>query len=114
MYVFLSARDEPPVANAGEDVLLQLPNDTVTLDGSQSKDDVRIVKYAWRLASVGVPHVKLEDADTPTPTLTNMSAGEYVLFLEVTDGQGQTDEDSVNVFVLGSSIFSTQTAGCMI
>ena len=32
-------QDYPPEANAGEDVLIHLPNNTVTLNGSKSRDD---------------------------------------------------------------------------
>ena len=38
----------PPVAHAGPDISIQLPNDVVELDGSESTDDKGIVSYEWK------------------------------------------------------------------
>ena len=37
----------PPVADAGGDLTLHLPVSVVTLNGSRSSDDVRIVSWRW-------------------------------------------------------------------
>lgn len=42
--------DRPPVADAGPDRVVQ-PQDSVTLDGIQSKDDIKIVSYQWHMVS---------------------------------------------------------------
>lgn len=47
----LLAVDAPPTANAGEDQYIQLPTDTVVLDGSKSNDDIKIMAYLWALTS---------------------------------------------------------------
>jgi hypothetical protein len=39
--------DYPPTANAGEDVILHLPVNSVTLNGSQSSDDHGIKSWEW-------------------------------------------------------------------
>ena len=42
--------NEPPVANAGPDKELTLPDDSpmsTELDGSASKDDIKITSYLW-------------------------------------------------------------------
>lgn len=39
--------NKPPVANAGPDVVVYLPNRAVELDGSSSYDDHGIVEYEW-------------------------------------------------------------------
>ena len=45
---FLSSEvNQPPVAHAGPDITLMLPNNFVELDGSQSTDDKGIVAYLW-------------------------------------------------------------------
>ena len=45
------APNQSPVADAGEDLIIKLPTNTVILDGTGSTDDVGIAKYRWRLKS---------------------------------------------------------------
>lgn len=42
--------DKPPVAMAGQDRVVQ-PREDVTLNGIESKDDKKIVKYEWTQVS---------------------------------------------------------------
>lgn len=44
-----SAVDHPPVANAGPDQTITLPQNSITLNGNQSSDDHQIVLYEWSL-----------------------------------------------------------------
>lgn len=39
--------DYPPKANAGSNVIISLPQNTVTLYGNASTDDKGIVSYEW-------------------------------------------------------------------
>jgi dyslexia-associated protein KIAA0319-like protein len=39
--------DYPPEANAGQDVIIYLPQNAVTLNGNQSKDDRGISSWEW-------------------------------------------------------------------
>ena len=39
--------NKPPIANAGADVVVHLPNRAAALDGSSSYDDHGIVEYEW-------------------------------------------------------------------
>ena len=43
----LSVPNKPPVANAGGDKTITLPQRLVTIDGSKSSDDKGIVQYSW-------------------------------------------------------------------
>lgn len=43
----LKVPDYPPVANAGQDVILYLPHNFVTLNGSLSTDDKGIASWEW-------------------------------------------------------------------
>lgn len=45
---FILDINQPPVANAGPDVIVHLPNRAAELDGSKSIDDHGITKYIWR------------------------------------------------------------------
>ena len=47
MYSFASDQNHPPEANAGGDKIEHLPAHFVTLDGSQSTDDRKIVSWEW-------------------------------------------------------------------
>ena len=46
-YFALLDKTSAPVANAGGDVVVQLPVVSVALDGSASYDDEAIVSYLW-------------------------------------------------------------------
>ncbi|MEL7450695.1 MAG: PKD domain-containing protein [Pseudomonadota bacterium] len=85
----------PPVANAGEDLTIDLDTRggqaTVTLDGGGSSDaDNNIVSYVW----TGSP----DPNDEVSPQVV-VGAGQFVFTLMVTDASGQSDTDSVTVTI---------------
>ena len=47
IFLVFSVANEPPVANAGGNQEIQLPQLLVTLDGSRSSDDHKITDYLW-------------------------------------------------------------------
>lgn len=96
-----AALNSPPVANAGEDQTVQLPMDTVLLDGSRSYDDVRIIDYIWTLVSENSDGLLLEGEFTPRLTVRNLKADTYTFNLTVFDEMAQADDDTVNIFVKG-------------
>src|ERR671924_253530 len=93
--------NQPPTANAGDDQTVN-EADSVSLDGSGSSDpDGTIASYSWtQTAGTGVT---LDDASSATPSFTapDVSAdGDTLTFeLTVTDNDGATATDSVNVNV---------------
>lgn len=93
---------KPPIADAGADVSLQLPRDSVKLDGSKSTDDVGIVTYQWEQVSGG--DVKMKGRKTAVLNLNGLQTGTYNFTLTVFDVDGQSDKDGVTVIVKG--IFS--------
>jgi len=48
---FFAATDYPPRANAGSNVIISLPQKSVTLYGNSSTDDKKIVSYEWTQTS---------------------------------------------------------------
>lgn len=42
--------DYPPIANAGPNQAVTLPQNSITLNGNQSSDDHEIVSYEWSLS----------------------------------------------------------------
>lgn len=89
----------PPVANAGEDQLVDV-DAPATLDGSGSTDpDNDIVSYQWE--QTDGPTVALTNADTATAQFTaSVTAGSTLTFeLTVTDAAGLQSSDSCIVTV---------------
>ncbi|XP_012890677.1 PREDICTED: dyslexia-associated protein KIAA0319 homolog [Dipodomys ordii] len=95
-----SAVDYPPVANAGPNQTIALPQNSITLNGNQSSDDHRIVLYEWSLSSSSESkEVTMEGAQTPYLHLSAMQEGEYTFQLMVTDSSGQQSVALVTVIV---------------
>ena len=91
--------DLPPVADAGEDVYIQLPTDFVLLSGLGSSDDKGIEFYEWVQTS-GNEQIGIFPAG-PSLDVVGLTEGTYEFTLSVFDELGQRDEDSVRVFVEG-------------
>ncbi|XP_037957769.1 dyslexia-associated protein KIAA0319-like protein [Teleopsis dalmanni] len=98
--IMVKATDYPPVANAGEAVILFLPNNNVTLNGTASTDDHEIVAWEWtKDASDETKAVDMQNTRTPYVQLSNLEEGMYTFVLKVTDESGQFSTAKVNVFV---------------
>ncbi|XP_013097852.1 dyslexia-associated protein KIAA0319-like protein [Stomoxys calcitrans] len=96
----LKGTDYPPVANAGDAVILYLPNNNVTLNGTASSDDHEIVAWEWtKDASDEAKAVDMQNTRTPYVQLSNLEEGMYTFVLKVTDGSGQSSTAKVHVFV---------------
>ncbi|HET7506579.1 MAG TPA: S8 family serine peptidase [Kofleriaceae bacterium] len=87
-----------PLAAAGPDQVV-LPSAAVALDGTASHDfDGTIASYAWT-QTAGTP-VTLTGADTATPSFTAPAGSGTLTFqLVVTDNDGKTGTDTVDVIV---------------
>ncbi|THU34102.1 T9SS type A sorting domain-containing protein [Niastella caeni] len=101
----------PPVANAGSDITITLPTNSVTLDGAASRDaDGTIVTYAWTKVA-GPSQYSIVNAGVASPTVTGLAAGVYVFRLQVTDDKGATASDDVTVTVLAANLGPVSNAG---
>jgi hypothetical protein len=91
---------QPPVANAGADQTITLPVNSATMNGSgSSASSGSIVSYAWTEKS-GPSTVTL--SNTAQNTVSNLQAGNYVFSLTVTDQNGATGTDSIQISVLAA------------
>lgn len=88
-----------PTANAGPDKVITTRS--ITLYGSATDKDGRIVSYKWE--KYYGPAVTLTNANTATVTLSGMQDGKYFLRLLVMDDKGATDYDYMNVIVEGGT-----------
>lgn len=110
--------DQPiavPVADAGEDRLVNV-GDMVTFDGSGSFDPQgRALTYTWHVVDVpdlsAVTDASLTGADTVAPTLTIDTRGVYVLNLAVNNGLSSSLADAVVITALGNDNAPVANAG---
>lgn len=91
--------DYPPSANAGQPVILYLPQNNVTLDGSLSTDDHEIVAWEWTKDPSDSKAVDMQDTRTPHLRLSHLEEGIYTFILKVTDASNQSNTAKVSVFV---------------
>lgn len=89
-----------PAANAGNDLSINRPQNTVTLDGSQSTDaGGSIEQYRWTQLS-GPAVSAISQPNNVTTSVSNLVTGKYVFKLEVTDNEGGVATDVVEVTVV--------------
>ncbi|MFZ6010667.1 MAG: PKD domain-containing protein [Bacteroidota bacterium] len=100
--------DFPPVANAGADVSITLPNNTISLTGSGTDPDGSVT-YLW--SKYSGPNATLTDKTAATVLVSNLQEGTYVFKLAVTDDMGATDIDYATILVSAAAATSTSTAG---
>jgi hypothetical protein len=88
----------PPTASAGSDKSVSLPQNNYSIFGSAEDTDGLVVSVQWQKLSG--PTVTLQGANTLTLTLNNISAGSYIFELTVTDNDGLTSSDSMQLDVV--------------
>lgn len=93
--------DYPPQANAGADVILYLPHNNITLNGTLSTDDHQIVSWEWTkdASDDATKAVDMQNTRTPFLDISHLEEGIYTFELKVTDAKGQNSSSKVHVFV---------------
>ncbi|MGH8925070.1 MAG: PQQ-dependent sugar dehydrogenase, partial [Acidimicrobiia bacterium] len=98
-YVFQTANNPPTAVAAASPTSGTAPL-TVDFDGSASSDpDSDPLTYAWDLDGDG----QFDDSTAVSPSFTYSTAGTRVVGLQVDDGQGGTDIDTVTITVSDGS-----------
>ena len=96
--------NKPPIAHAGSDQNINLPADSVFLDGSASADaDGRIVKWKWTKVAGPASYRFLADTSMQT-YVAALVQGVYLFELKVTDDGGLLARDTVQVTVANPSV----------
>lgn len=87
----------PPVVDAGGDLTLQLPTNSIKITAEASDPDGLITSYLW--AQTGGTLVNFTPNDTSFLNLTNLLPGIYQFTITVQDGVGGSASDVVNLEV---------------
>jgi dienelactone hydrolase len=93
-----SSSNQAPVANAGADQTITLPQNSVTLSGSGTDADGTIASYQWSQVS-GPSQAGITSASSAQSSITALVQGTYTFRLTVTDNTGTTATDDVVVTV---------------
>lgn len=89
-----------PIANAGNNVSLNLPANSTPVSGSASTDpDGTIAGYAWSFVSGPTASYNIANANAMNTTISGLGAGTWVFRLTVTDNDGDTDSDNITITV---------------
>ncbi|WP_224998168.1 PA14 domain-containing protein [Cesiribacter sp. SM1] len=89
--------NQPPSANAGPDINIKLPTNSVTISGSGSDTDGTISAYKW--SKISGPAATLSQTTTPSLYAYELVAGTYEFELMVTDNAGATAKDRMKLNV---------------
>ena len=88
-----------PIARAGNDANVVLPNSSTLLNGSSSTDqDGNITSYQWRKISGPVAAI-FADPNAAQTTVSGLTDGVYQFELSVTDNDGAVSLDTVEITV---------------
>lgn len=111
-----SNTNRSPIAIAGSDQTINLPTDSILLNGSGSNDpDGRITAFKWTKIS-GPSSFNIVSTNSVQAMVTNLTEGVYQFELTVTDSLGLFDKDTTTVTVIklytSEIIFSNQYWQC--
>lgn len=88
----------PPVANAGQDILITLPVSLLQLNGLATDVDGLIKTILWKQES-GPEMAVVHDDDSLSSFVSGLVEGDYEFSLTITDDKGATVRDIVGVRV---------------
>lgn len=101
--------NQSPIAKAGNDQTITLPQNELLLDGSLSIDpDGQIKAYKW--IKVSGPAATLEGDTTSLLSLKGLVEGTYVFRLTITDNSDASNSDEVTVTVKPAIIVNPPTS----
>ncbi|MEM9830929.1 MAG: hypothetical protein AAF944_09830, partial [Bacteroidota bacterium] len=95
----VESQNIPPTVDAGADITITLPLDSVQLRGLASDVDGTIISYQWVFQSGATP-VSIENTGAVQTWVNDFTAGTYSFNLIVVDDAGATALDEVRVQVL--------------
>ena len=96
-----------PVANAGADQTVHLPESFFVLSGSGTTQRGNVTNYNWTQVS-GPNASTIDNASSATTSVAGFIAGTYSFQLEVTNSFGLTAKDTVIINVIGVQTLTLQ------
>lgn len=105
-----SATNIAPTANAGTDKNIQLPVNSVLLNGTGTDVDGTIAAYLWTKLT-GPATFTIVSSTLASTSITGLVAGTYTFELKVTDNAGAIGRDTVQVIVTAANVPPVVNAG---
>src|SRR5205814_1166685 len=90
--------NQSPTANAGTDINITLPTNSLTLSGNGSDADGTISSYKWTKIS-GPNQYSIASSGQAQTIVNNLVQGIYFFEFSVTDNQGVSTRDTTQVTV---------------
>lgn len=100
--VVAKAPNKAPVANAGSDKSVTLPQGEISISGSAKDEDGSVKSYSWQ--KVSGPGVEMNGSNTATLKLKKLNAGNYVFRLTAKDNAGASASDEMKLQVKAAAI----------
>ncbi len=110
MQVIVFAPNIAPLANAGLNQSITLPTNTANLSGSGTDVDGTVVIYKWTKVA-GPATGTITNSNIPVTNVTGLTAGIYLFELRITDNNGATGKDTMQVIVNPENIPPVANAG---
>jgi hypothetical protein len=86
-----------PIANAGADILIALPSNSIKLIGSGIDPDGSVCAYQW--TKISGPSAAIASPLRQWTNVTNLVQGVYKFELKVTDNQGASKKDTMQLSI---------------
>ncbi len=96
-----STPNKSPVANAGQNKAIRLPDNSTTLVGTWSDEDGFVTDVQW--IQISGPPATMKGTTSSNLELSNLVANTYKFKFTVTDNNGATASDEVFLVVLAAS-----------
>ncbi|WP_462248495.1 PKD domain-containing protein [Ferruginibacter sp.] len=101
-----------PTANAGADINITLPTNTVNFNGTGIDSDGTIATYTWiKIAGPIGGGGNITNPNAASTSVTAFIQGVYKFELTVTDNSGATGRDTIQVAVFAPNVAPTANAG---
>lgn len=109
--IFVNAAPLPPVANAGKNQIITLPDDGITLDGTASTSPGdSIIIFQWRQVE-GPSETVISDGGNVVTDITGLQEGTYKFELEITNTKGLSSSSIVIITVKPAPLPPVANAG---
>lgn len=89
----------PPLAKAGNNVTISLPQTWAILNANESSDDIKITQYQWRQIS-GPSNSLILNANDSLANATLLTLGDYIFEVTVIDENNNNATDRVKITII--------------